>query len=273
MRHFETVIAKDGTAIACARRGHGPPLVMVHGSAVDHTRWGGIVGGLAEQFTLWMVDRRGRGGSGDAPAYAIEREFEDVAAVLEATPVPARLLAHSYGAICSLEAARLTGRIVSMVLYEPPFRVPGAPLGFPADLGERLTAQLARGDREGVVTTFLHDVLGLGNAQLARLRQSSSWRVRLEAAASLPREVVAAARYRFRPEDFRRLGVPVLFLHGDRSPAQMQASTRLAAAAVPGSRLAVLTGHAHGAMTSGPKLFLDTVLPFLRGASEDAERE
>jgi pimeloyl-ACP methyl ester carboxylesterase len=263
MRHFETVIAKDGTAIACARRGHGPPLVMVHGSASDHSRWGGIVAGLAEHFTLWMVDRRGRGRSGDGPSYAIEREFEDVAAVLEATPSPARVLAHSYGAICSLEAARLTGRIVGMVLYEPPFRVPDAPLGFPAELPERLAALLAQGDRDGVIATFFREALHMGPAEIERLRQAASWPVRLDAAVSLPREVAAAVSYRFRPEHFREVRVPMLFLHGDRSPVQMQASTRLAAAAVAGSRIEVLGGHAHGAMTSGPKVFLEVVLPFL----------
>jgi pimeloyl-ACP methyl ester carboxylesterase len=78
---IETVRSKDGTPIAYERRGHGPPLVMVHGSTVDHSRWGGVVSKLAEHFSLYRVDRRGRGASGDGPAYSIEREFEDVAAV------------------------------------------------------------------------------------------------------------------------------------------------------------------------------------------------
>ena len=103
MSLIETVRSKDGTSIAYERRGHGPPLVMVHGSTVDRTRSGGVVRRLAEHFTLLMVDRRGRGASGDGPVYSIEREFEDVVAVLESAEVPACLLAHSYGAICALE--------------------------------------------------------------------------------------------------------------------------------------------------------------------------
>jgi len=263
MRLFETVRSADGTSIAYERRGHGPPLVMVHGSSVDHTRWGGVVAALAERFTLYMMDRRGRGRSGDGAAYAIEREFEDVVAVLEATPVPACVLGHSYGSICSLEASRLTTRIARMALYEPPLPVADEPLSFAADLGQRLQAILATGDRALVVETFLREVLRTGEGEIARLRRSSSWPVRLDAAATLPREVAVATTYRFHPENFAHVRVPVLLLHGNRSPAYMQASTRMASAAVAGSRVEVLPGHGHAAMSTGPRVFLDKVLPFL----------
>jgi pimeloyl-ACP methyl ester carboxylesterase len=266
MRHFATVISRDGTPIAYELRGHGPPLVMVHGSAVDHTRWGGVVSTLAEHFTLHMMDRRGRGKSGDGPAYAVEREFEDVAAVLEATEVPACVLAHSYGSLCALEAARLTTRLVRMALYEPPLPVPGQPRSFPADLGRRLAALLAAGDRAQVVETFLREVLHMREAEIARLRRTSSWPVRLEAAATLPREVSVATTYRFVPESFAQVRVPIMFLLGNRSLAYLQASTRMAAAAFPGSRVEVLAGHGHAAMSTGPKAFLAKALPFLTSA-------
>jgi pimeloyl-ACP methyl ester carboxylesterase len=263
MHHFETVRSKDGTSIAYECRGHGPPLVMVHGSSVDHTRWGGVVTALAERFTLLMVDRRGRGRSGDGPAYAIEREFEDVAAVLEASPEPARVLAHSYGAICSLEAARLTSRIARMALYEPPLPVPGQPPSFAADLSQRLHAILETGDREAVLETFLREVLHMTPGELAQLRRTAGWLVRLEVAATLPREVGVATSYRFAAEQFAHVRVPTLFLHGDHSPAYMQASTRMAATAVAGSQVEVLAGQGHGAMSFAPKMFLAKVLPFL----------
>lgn len=264
MQHFETVISRDGTAIAYERRGHGPVLVMVHGSGVDHSRWGGVVDELARHFTLCMVDRRGRGRSADAPGYAIEREFEDVASVVQAMSSPPSILAHSYGAICALEAARLTSRIARMAIYEPPFPVPGL-RSFPAGLCDRMDALLARGDREGIVTTFLVDVLRMGPDDVALLRRTSGWPVRLAAAATLPREVAAALAYRFRPELFGGVRVPSLFLYGNRSPVALQASTRMAAAALAGSRLELLPGHAHGAMSTGPAVFLGKVLPFLLG--------
>lgn len=263
MRHYESVRSQDGASIAYERRGNGPPLLMVHGSSVDHTRWGGVVTGLAEHFTLLMMDRRGRGRSGDGPRYAIAREFEDVAAIVESSPVPVRVLAHSYGAVCALEAARLTTRIERMVLYEPPLPVAGS---FAADLGRRLDALWARGKREQIVETFLREVLHMTAAEIEHMRRTSGWPVRLAAAATLPREVAAAARYRFVPERFALVRVPMLFLQGDSSPSYMQASTRITAAAIAGSRVRVLPGQGHGAMTAAPKLFLKQVLPFLCAA-------
>ena len=267
MRHYETVRSKDGTSIAYERRGHGPPLVMVHGSSVDHTRWGGVVGALAERFTLLMVDRRGRGRSGDGPSYAIEREFEDVVAVLEASPEPARVLAHSYGAICCLEASRMTTRIERMALYEPPLPLPGQSPSFAAELAERFSGMLAAGDRALLLDTFLREVLHMPSREISRLRRSSGWQVRLDAAVTLPREVQIATNYRFRPERFARVDFPIMFLYGDCSPAYLQEGTYIAAAALAGSRVQVLPGQGHGAMTFAPKMFLEKVLPFLCGGS------
>jgi pimeloyl-ACP methyl ester carboxylesterase len=126
---------------------------------------------------------------------------------------------------------------------------------------------LASGKRELLVETFLREVLHMNAAEISRMRRTSSWPVRLAAAATLPREVGAAASYRFEPERFAPLRVPVLFLHGDCSPSYMQESTRLVAAAIAGSRVELLFGQGHGAMTVAPKLFLGKVLPFLHAGT------
>ena len=115
---MEHARSKDGTPIGYEKTGSGPPLVLVHGTGADHTRWNPLLARLGEHFTVYAMDRRGRGGSGDAPAYAIEREFEDVAAVIEAAGESVCVLGHSFGAVCSLEALRLTDRVKRAVLYE-----------------------------------------------------------------------------------------------------------------------------------------------------------
>ena len=263
MHVIETVKSKDGTAIAYQRRGNGPPLVMVHGTTVDHSRWGGVVAKLAEHFCLYMVDRRGRGKSGDGPAYAIEREFEDVVAVLEATETPAYLLGHSYGAICSLEAARLTTRVAKMVLYEPPLPLAGQGLIFATDLRQRLDQLLAVGERAAVVETFLREVIRMSEHDLERLRHSSSWPVRLQAAHTIPREVGVASTYQFNVGAFAHVQVPTLFLVGSRSPSYMHAATALASSAVAGCQVESLDRQGHAAMSTGPRVFLEKVLPFL----------
>jgi pimeloyl-ACP methyl ester carboxylesterase len=262
---IETVKSQDGTVIAFERLGHGPPLVMVHGTAVDHTRWGNVLDELAGRFSLFLMDRRGRSGSGDGPVYTIEREFEDLVAVLEVTPVPAAVLAHSYGAICSLEAARLTTRIAKMVLYEPPLSLSSRRSLFAADLGRRLEDLLAKGDRAGVVEGFLREVIRMSDREIARLRRASGWPVHVSVAHTIPREVTRAGAYQFRAERFATVRVPTLFLLGARSPVSLQESTRLAAAAIAGSEIAILPGQGHTAMSTGPRVMLDAIVPFLEG--------
>ena len=119
----ESVTSKDGTPIAYWRSGDGPPLVLVHGTAADHHRWTPVLPAFEQHFTVCAVNRRGRGGSGDSSDYAIEREFEDMAAVVDSLGEPANLLGHSYGALCALEAAPLTRHVRKLVLYEPPMDV------------------------------------------------------------------------------------------------------------------------------------------------------
>src|SRR5215210_1019443 len=146
---METITSRDGTPIAYRRSGKGPPLVLVHGAAADHGRWSPVLPALEERFTVYAVDRRGRGSSGDAEGYAIEREFEDVAAVVDSIGEPANLLGHSYGALCSLEAALHTRKVRKLVLYDPGIEVAGEEI-YPHEVIERLEALLGVGDRDGV---------------------------------------------------------------------------------------------------------------------------
>ena len=156
----EIVTSADGTTIACWRSGEGPPLVLVHGTAADHNRWMPVLPAFEERFAVCAVDRRGRGGSGDAEGYAIEREFGDVAAVVGFLGEPVNLLGHSYGALVALEAALLTEKVRSLVLYDPGIEVAGEEVYAP-EVIERLEALLETGDRDGVVATTMREVAGL----------------------------------------------------------------------------------------------------------------
>src|SRR5688572_28968236 len=170
--------SRDGTSIAYESSGSGPPLVLVHGTTGTLRRWAPVLPMLEAHFTVHAIDRRGRGASGDASPYAMEREFEDVAAVVDAIDEPVHLLGHSFGAICALEAACRTPNLRRLVLYEPPIPMPGHVAFEPSTL-ERLQALLDAGDREGLLTVFFREVNGMPATQFEQFRTSPMWQARV----------------------------------------------------------------------------------------------
>ena len=256
-----TVRSPDGIDIGCWRSGVGPPLVLVHGTSADHGRWRTVLEPLAQRFTVYAVDRRGRGASGDAEPYAIENEFDDIAAVVESMPEPAHLIGHSYGAICSLEAAKRTTNLRSLVLYEPPI-----PIGI-AIVSEatqaRLDALNAAGDREGVLETFMREIVRVPESDLVTLRSLPAWQGRIAAAHTIPREERLERTYRFEPGSVRKIRVPVLLLQGGESPSFLVEPIRLLERELPNARVDVMPGQQHAAMDTGTELFLRSVLNFL----------
>ena len=260
---MHTVTSRDGTRIAFWRSGSGPPLVLVHGTSASHTRWAPVLGLLEQHFTLYAIDRRGRGESGDAPDYAIEREFEDVAAVVDALDEPVHLLGHSYGAICTLEAALLAWNLRTLILYEPPIPVAEAPI-YPEGVIDRLQALLDAGDREGVVGTFMREVVRMPPHEFEVFRTLPAWSARVAAAHTLPRELRAHERYHFEVRRFENLRTPTLLLLGGDSPPFFKAAIEAVDAALPNSRVAVLPDQQHIAIDTAPELFAREVVRFLK---------
>src|SRR5688572_29771099 len=185
------VVSRDGTEIAWWTSGQGPPLVVVHGTPADHTRWRPLLPYLEPHVTVHAMDRRGRGASGDAPAYALAREHEDVAAVVdavaEASGSPVDLYGHSFGGLCAFGGATLTANLRRLVLYEgwPPAD-PGERV-LPPVVGGRLDALLAEGNRDAVVETLFREVVLMPEAEIAALRAQPAWPARVAAAPTIVR--------------------------------------------------------------------------------------
>jgi pimeloyl-ACP methyl ester carboxylesterase len=258
----EFVESTDGTLIAVWRTGTGPPLLLVHGAAADHSRWAPVLPALGEHFTVLTMDRRGRGRSGDAGDYAIEREYEDVVTVVGWAGDEVNVLGHSYGGICALEAALITDRIRRLVLYEPP-------LGFvrsPPHVVERLLELLQQGQRDELIAYFMREVAGLSADQVELLRSLPAWGARLQAADTIPREERANREYVFDPARFRELHVPTLFLQGGESAEPFKAAAEAARSALGDCRVVVMPGQQHAAMDTGTELFTSEVLRFLGAA-------
>jgi pimeloyl-ACP methyl ester carboxylesterase len=259
-----SVTSRDGTAIGYRATGSGAPFVLVHGSAADGTRWAPIREQLSERFGLHAVDRRGRGLSGDAGAYAIEREFEDVAAVVDSFDEPVVLLGHSYGATAALEAARLTSNIAALVLYEPPLPV-GLEIYEPSVV-ERLEGLLAAGDRDGLLTTFMREVPRVPESHIETMRGQETWAARVAAAHTIPRELRAVNEYSADVrEDFAGVDVRTLLLVGGASPAFLVEPSRVLAESLPDAEVAVFEGHAHSAMDTATDEFVARVVEFAAG--------
>jgi pimeloyl-ACP methyl ester carboxylesterase len=253
------VVSSDGTSIACHRSGDGPPLVLVHGTAADHSRWAPVLPAFERHFTVLAVDRRGRGASGDAPTYAAEREFEDIAGVVDRAGAETTVLGHSYGAMCALEAAALTGNVHRLVLYEPPLGTVAAP----PEVVARLETFLEAGEHDELLAYFMAAVAGVSSEQIELMRALPAWQARLAVTPTIPRELRAEGAYSFDAARFRGVRAPTLLLLGENSPEPFAAAAEMVEAAVPECRVIMMAGQGHVAMDTGTRLFTTEVLRFL----------
>ena len=256
-----TIQSRDGTPIACRKSGSGPPLLLVHGTTADHTRWTSVAPAFEDKFTVFAVDRRGRGESGDTDPYAIQREFEDVAAVIDSITGPVNVLGHSYGAICCLEAVLLAKNVRKLILYEPP--IPTGIQIYPPGAPERIQALVDEGDREGAVATFFREIVRMPEKELEMLRSLPVWKSRVASAHTIAREMTFDKHYKFLPERFSGLDVPTLLLLGGDSPPFLRKAIEAVHSALPDSRIVEMPGQQHTAMNTAPALFAAEVLRFL----------
>jgi pimeloyl-ACP methyl ester carboxylesterase len=245
-----TATSADGTAIAAERTGEGPPLVLVDGAMCHRASHGGrpLAALLADRFTVHVYDRRGRGASGGADRpWAIERELEDLAAVLAAAGGSAAVFGTSSGAVLALRAAAAGLPVERLVAYEPPFAV-GADTRAEqrAALGA-IERALADGAPGRAVRLFLR-LVGLPRVLVALLGVLPGAAAARAVAPTLPNDlrIIGADDDGPLPLDWAGITAPVLLLAGGKSPeASLVAPARAAAAAVPGAEFRVLPGQTH----------------------------
>lgn len=261
--NLDKVLSADGTPIAFEQVGSGPPLILVHGTGADHTRWAAVLPQLAQQFTVYPIDRRGHGSSGDTTPYSIEREYEDIAAVAAAIDRPVDIVGHSFGAACVLGAAPLIPNLRRLVLYEPPMlREPQTPQR--AELLSRMDQALTEGNREAVVLILLAEMLKVPLPAVDRLRTMPAWAGSVAAAHTIPRELRCSDQYGANPAAIQSISVPTLFLLGSESPVSFHHTTEILQTWLPSSQVVLLHGQQHSAMLTAPDLFAQEILRFLR---------
>ena len=266
---LEHVVSTDGTPIAVWRSGDGPPLVLVHGATADHSRWAPVLPALQERFTVLAIDRRGRGRSGDAATYAIEREYEDVAAVVEWAGEHVSVLGHSYGGVCALEAARLTDR------HRPARALRGA--GRLRADPARMSSIASRRCWTPASATSCSRCSCARSPAFRASRSSCCGRCRPGRRGSPPPTRSPArssptGSTSSTPIASGRCTCRRCCSQAATAPTAFRAADQALQAALPDSRIAVMPGQRHAAMDTGTDLFLAEVLSFLAPTSHRRPR-
>jgi pimeloyl-ACP methyl ester carboxylesterase len=238
---MDTVLSKDGARIAFDRIGQGPPIILVVGAFNDRSTGAPLASFLAERFTTFTYDRRGRGDSGDQAPYDVERELEDLAALLAAAGGSAHVFGYSSGAILALKAAARGLPIAKLALYEAPF---GSPLASP-DHPARLAQLIAEGRRGDAVEYFQAKVVGIPEDVVARLRHAP-FRPALERMApTLVYDSLITADASIPTALAATIEAPTLVLAGGASFPFMKESARALARALPHGEARILEGQSH----------------------------
>ncbi|MFE4050837.1 alpha/beta fold hydrolase [Streptomyces sp. YIM B13518] len=240
----KNIASRDGTSLAYESAGRGATIVLVSGAMSTGGTVAPLAARLSERFRVVVYDRRGRGDSGDTAPYSVEREVEDLAALIEAVGGEAALYGVSSGGALALRAAAGGLPVRHVAVYETPYAMSSDALEERTRYTEQLTAALAEGRRGDAVELFLR-LTGLGEEVIRGARQSSMWAGMESIAPSLayddavmgdgsvPRELLASIR------------VPVLSIAGDASPAWMREAARAIADSVPRGTYRALGGQTH----------------------------
>jgi pimeloyl-ACP methyl ester carboxylesterase len=264
-----SVSSSDGAQISVAKSGAGPALLLVHGAMLNAVlAWAAVLRTLSEHHTVYAMDRRGRAPSTDGPDYSIALEAEDISRVVEAIAQPVTLVAHSYGALSTIEALLTVDpqrlkTIERVILYEPPGIVAGSESR--AGAAAKMQQALEANNPEEIVRGFLLDQIGAPPEIFPALQASPAWPIVLRIAPTLPREARSVNAYHQsagRPGSWK---VSTVLLLGSETTGPMKEGVMLLSRILPDCRLVVIEGQGHSAMLHAPGLFVDTLLGVLSG--------
>lgn len=250
---METVHSSDGTRIAFDRVGRGPPVILV-GGAIQHraidSGTARIAASLSSRFAVFHYDRRGRGDSGDTPPYAVEREVEDLAALVQEAGGSAFVYGMSSGAVLALMTAATGAADISrLALYEPPFIVDDTRGPLPEHYVQTLAELAATGRRGDAVAYFVTEGTGESAETVEVMRGASIWPAMLSVAQTLAYDgaiMEPFMRGTPRPlERWRSLEVPTLVLDGGDSPPHIRTAAWSLADVLPNARYQTLPGQTH----------------------------
>ena len=249
MATMNTLTSRDGTTIAYDQQGEGQALILVDGALTVHSSGSGaeLAKLLAPHFTVYGFDRRGRGESGDTLPYAVDREIDDIEALVDRADGPAFLYGHSSGGPLAMRAAIRLGRKVSKIaMYEPPYNNDPDAQGSWSQYLRQLGEALAEGRRGDAVALFMRFV-GMPAEQVARLRRTPFWPGMEAVAPTLAYDhaAILGEPWSVPAELAARVSVPALVMAGDAGLPFMPDAARVLSQAIPQGQLRLLEGQTH----------------------------
>jgi pimeloyl-ACP methyl ester carboxylesterase len=247
-----TVTSKDGTSIAFDRSGTGPALILVGGALSERSAWAPLAKLLAPHFTVVAYDRRGRGDSGDTAPYAVDREIEDIEALIDDVGGTAFIHGQSSGAVLSLEATvRLPEKVLKLSLYEPPYIIDDSRAPPPDGFAEHIDELIAADARGEAVEYWMTDIVGAPAEMVTQMKAAPMWPALEGVAHTLPYDIaVLGDGLSGKPlpaERWADMTAPVLVMDGGASPAWIRHTADTLAASLPYGEHKTLAGQAHSA--------------------------
>jgi pimeloyl-ACP methyl ester carboxylesterase len=248
---MNAVTSNDGTTIAFDRSGTGAPVILVGGALSDRSAGAPLAALLAPHLTVFAYDRRGRGDSGDTPPYTVEREVDDLGALIAEAGGSASVFGHSSGAMLALEGAARGLPITKLALYEPPFFVDDGHTPLPTDYVSRLVELASSGRRGDAVEYFMATGPGVPADAIAEMRQAPYWPAMEALAHTLAYDgMVMGDTMSGSPAPIRRFAsitVPTLVIDGGASPAWARNAVQAIVDVLPDARRRTLEGQTHAA--------------------------
>jgi len=242
---MHSATSSDGTIITFDRLGDGPPVILVCGGSVDRMSNAPLAALLAKHFTVFNYDRRGRGASGDTAPYAVEREIEDIDALIAAAGGSACLYGSSSGAALALEATASGLAITKLALWEPPFIVGDSHPRPPADTAKTYTELVSAGRRGDAVEYFMAKVVGLPPEFVAYARTQPWWPAQEALAHTLAYDATIMGDYSLPTERIASITTPTLVIDGGASFEWIGETAQAIVELLPNGQGRTLEGQTH----------------------------
>ena len=243
---MEKVTSKDGTIIVFERSGKGPVVLLVGGILGDRSQQAPLAALLADHFTVFNYDRRGHGESGDTPPYAVEREIEDLEAMIKEAGGSAFVYGTSGCAVLVLEAAAhgLAPKMKKLAMWEPPYIVDDSRPPAPRDYKEQLTELLAAGRRGDMVELFFTKAVGLPIEFVAQMRQAPFWSAQEALAHTLVYNAMIMGDFSLPTQRIATVNLPILVIDGGET-AWLTNAAQAVAEVLPNAQRHTLKGQPH----------------------------